>query len=975
MAFRFWVGGSGNWDIATTTNWSATSGGASGASAPTEYDDVFFDANSFSAANQRVRVTGGAASCRSLTAIGVTNSPRIDFNSTTLEVFGSIYIDTSTFRSFGSTAGDNLYLLTQEDSTFYAPDIEFRLDFQVQAFTGKTLYLTSSIQVSRNNTVTLQSGSGGGNLDLNGYTLSCGSFTDDGGTSTGLTGSGVLTVYKTKTGATLFDIAPDSTSDFSDCTVNITGTVDTNNIDLGIDIPYGVLNLERRNSTTMTIDAATDVTIETLTIKPSTAITSSGQLKITDYTQQAGSSMTFSGTTSIVNGYTLEDSAIKFTAADCYIKNLDLGASCDFLGPDNLEIWIENLTYSGSNSSLRWIQAYSSGEPTYMRIPKNVISLDYFNVRDVIVLGDGYIYAGANSVNQGNNGNVIFSAPPTYKGKDIIYKVFSSFSGVFLGELNNVSSKFSFSNQINTAGGSTSIKVNVNPDDVLEDSLYEVDNCIKVFVKDEQAPNGRLVYAGYISKVEADYSEETASITVMPYGNKSNKLLFLTSETTGFSQTGNDGTQVFTGQTSSGYSYAYQDITPTGITSISSIVARTSIWGGGSSIRIRAKLFTSLALLKTLSSDASFATSDWITNPDIASEIRFTFSTPPTITSGTTYYVRFDAEATVPVVYPYGYFVSLLGTATSASGGYYEGTFGNWYDNVIDCYIKVFASDEDTTISYTTTEISDIFRDIVDSAIAQGSDISYTPFSIKDTGTTITHDFNTDDINAALETCRKAAPDGWYWYIDLATNIIYFLPEDDLDNITHSFKVGGSIKDVKLLKNSEDIVNTVYFTGGETAGVNLFVKYTDTDSYDEFGKKAVSVSDSRVTSTVTSAAMANNLLGKYSGINAIVEGSVIDNSTDSNGYDIESVELGVNSIIGNVAGGESWDYALIGTDSWDTNLYILGNQILQIVKYNYSVGSLEIVLNIPDNSIYNIIRDSKRGVDTLTTNNNPSAPS
>ena len=43
MATRYWVGGTGTWTNASTTNWSATSGGASGASAPTSADDVIFD--------------------------------------------------------------------------------------------------------------------------------------------------------------------------------------------------------------------------------------------------------------------------------------------------------------------------------------------------------------------------------------------------------------------------------------------------------------------------------------------------------------------------------------------------------------------------------------------------------------------------------------------------------------------------------------------------------------------------------------------------------------------------------------------------------------------------------------------------------------------------------------------------------------------------------------------------------------------
>jgi len=45
-ASRYWVGGTATWDGTTTANWSASSGGASGASVPTSSDDVYFDGNS-----------------------------------------------------------------------------------------------------------------------------------------------------------------------------------------------------------------------------------------------------------------------------------------------------------------------------------------------------------------------------------------------------------------------------------------------------------------------------------------------------------------------------------------------------------------------------------------------------------------------------------------------------------------------------------------------------------------------------------------------------------------------------------------------------------------------------------------------------------------------------------------------------------------------------------------------------------------
>jgi len=43
MALRYWVGGTDTWNNTAGSKWSATSGGAGGASAPTNADDVFFN--------------------------------------------------------------------------------------------------------------------------------------------------------------------------------------------------------------------------------------------------------------------------------------------------------------------------------------------------------------------------------------------------------------------------------------------------------------------------------------------------------------------------------------------------------------------------------------------------------------------------------------------------------------------------------------------------------------------------------------------------------------------------------------------------------------------------------------------------------------------------------------------------------------------------------------------------------------------
>lgn len=84
MADRFWVGGTGTWSTVLTTNWSATSGGAGGASVPTAADSVFFN----QAATYTVTMTG-ALLCLDITvSAGVVTFAQ--GTSPTLAIMGSM---------------------------------------------------------------------------------------------------------------------------------------------------------------------------------------------------------------------------------------------------------------------------------------------------------------------------------------------------------------------------------------------------------------------------------------------------------------------------------------------------------------------------------------------------------------------------------------------------------------------------------------------------------------------------------------------------------------------------------------------------------------------------------------------------------------------------------------------------------------------------------------------------------------------
>jgi hypothetical protein len=101
MADRYWVGGSGSWS--STTKWSATSGGASGASVPTASDNAIFDANS-GTAHYIVTVTDNA------TCADLTFTPHASDGVTQFAV-GNGFVIAGTFSTSG-TQGNRRALAT-----------------------------------------------------------------------------------------------------------------------------------------------------------------------------------------------------------------------------------------------------------------------------------------------------------------------------------------------------------------------------------------------------------------------------------------------------------------------------------------------------------------------------------------------------------------------------------------------------------------------------------------------------------------------------------------------------------------------------------------------------------------------------------------------------------------------------------------------------------------------------------------------
>jgi hypothetical protein len=100
MASRYWVGGTATWNTVNTALWSATSGGASGASVPTIADDVFFDAAS---GTVTVSLNTPALVAKSINCTGFTGTLQGISTANVMTVAGSITLASTMNQSAANT--------------------------------------------------------------------------------------------------------------------------------------------------------------------------------------------------------------------------------------------------------------------------------------------------------------------------------------------------------------------------------------------------------------------------------------------------------------------------------------------------------------------------------------------------------------------------------------------------------------------------------------------------------------------------------------------------------------------------------------------------------------------------------------------------------------------------------------------------------------------------------------------------------
>jgi hypothetical protein len=285
-----------------------------------------------------------------------------------------------------------------------------------------------------------------------------------------------------------------------------------------------------------------------------------------------------------------------------------------------------------------------------------------------------------------------------------------------------------------------------------------------------------------------------------------------------------------------------------------------------------------------------------------------------------------------------------------------------------------------TEIIYTTTDPSDILKDIVDKYRADGGTINYSGTSIDDTNTLVDYTFSALTVKESIDKLIELTPSNWYYF--LGPDNLMTLQLSDMENADHDFVIGKHINYMETWRRSEDIINTIYFVGQESGvpAVPMYRVYTNTGSINAYGIHVNKLVDQRVSQTVTADLMANRVITdrKDPEIRTTLE-VLDDNGLNNNiGYDIESVKPGQTMRIRNVKMGTKtltlWDIFEWDVDVWDQTLAYAAASVIQILSVEYTPTKIRIEASSRLPEISKRMEDIQKNLEASQTWNAPSTP-
>lgn len=478
--------------------------------------------------------------------------------------------------------------------------------------------------------------------------------------------------------------------------------------------------------------------------------------------------------------------------------------------------------------------------------------------------------------------HVDMAVPPADVPTRVDYKVYSR-EGSYLGLL-PVTSPFAFTQDMNAAGStiqltcSKGIEDGITTEPLLEEdndpllaendqpllatvnaniiaqgadsqeALYKNSNRVKVWMYNRWYPNGKLMFSGQVNRVSWQYGSGGGAVTLSVYsdGLDLSNLIARGSPftyTNDVSQTSQNGFITVTQDSVTGGWHRYGQTIKTGAstTNIGAIVLKLQ---GTATVTVSMYDAVNGNFVASITKSVAYGS---------ATDEQFNFANLVTVPSNT---LRFYAVSVAPGqsinVYRHGT------SSTYADGGMFESTYsggsgGGSYSSVSgDFYFITKKGTPTTTTTYSTQDpVTGMMSGILADYNTRGGYVRERNFVAA--GYNLTYIFNLMSIFDAHKKVIEMSPTGYHSYIDLGTAEMDIGPMNSAADFT--VVRGKHIVTLDLALSIEQVKNYLLFTGGETAGVNLFRQYSDDASAGYYGTRMATKSDNRVTQTGTADAI------------------------------------------------------------------------------------------------------------------------
>lgn len=562
-----------------------------------------------------------------------------------------------------------------------------------------------------------------------------------------------------------------------------------------------------------------------------------------------------------------------------------------------------------------------------------------------------------------------------------LYKMHDS-QDQYLGNLPTPKNDFGLPQDINSAGSAITIEVPYSPDTAVSETDYLITeagdyitdesnnriridrpslisvgtgnsgallqngNRVYVYMYNYYYPNGKLMFSGQVNRVEASFggdSEDGVNLLVLSDGLDFDNLIARGSPfayTADVTQNTATNTLTINQARASHNRYGQTWVCGVGVTKLGAI---TIYLDGSANVTVTVYDGPNGTVLGSASKFVDTAVTGVVT--------QFGFPSLITVVPGNSYFfaVSVDDEQSILIGYstanPYAngsmYNSSYGG---GSGGGSYIISLGN------DLYFVASAGTATTTATYSSKDPTiGMLKPIIDDYIVRGGLINYSSSSVDATGLSLTVTFNTETILDAIKRILSVSPSNFYWYVDLGTNIIYFKQTSTTADFT--LIKGRNLQSINLVMSIENTKNKFLFSGGATAGVNLYSEYNDQSSQTSFGARLERKSDNRVTVQATANAIGNSFLN-------VNKNETQETQVTVMGADMDLTLLKPGKTVG-----------LRGFGSF------IDNFLMQIVRIEYHVEYAVLSLGVMPLRQSDKVEAITRGLIAEQTVANPSTPS